>query len=69
MSTWDEVFDSDAICHATDIYLKNVDFAGQKITDTAVLSKTVRMTPNPDYPKTTPKGGTGYGTLGKIVAE
>ena len=69
VSTWDEVFDSDAICHATDIYLKNVDFAGQKITDTAVLSKTVRMTPNPDYPKTTPKGGTGYGTLGKIVAE
>jgi hypothetical protein len=63
---WGEVFDPDAICHATDLYLKNVDYAGETVTDPSLLTKTIRMTINPDYPKTTPKGGTGYGTLGKV---
>ena len=66
---WGEVFDPDAICHATDLYLKNVDFAGEKVTDISLLTKAVQMTVNPDYPKTTPRGGTGYGTIGKGTAE
>lgn len=66
---WDELFDSDAICHATNIALKNIRFAGQKVTDINVLTKTIHMTPNPDYPHTTPKGGIGYGTLDNVTIE
>jgi len=66
---WGEVFDPDAICHVSDIFLKNIDFAGEKVTDTEILTKTIRMTINPDYPRTTPRGGTGYGTLDKVIVE
>ena len=66
---WGEVFDPDAICHADDIYLKNITFAGVKIDDKEKLSRATKMTINEDYPNTVPKGGTGYGTLGKVYVE
>lgn len=66
---WGEVFDPDAICHADDIYLKNICFNGVKVDDKEKLSRATKMTINEDYPNTVPKGGTGYGTLGKVHVE
>lgn len=66
---WGEVFDPDAICHAEEFYLKNISFDGVKESDPEKLARATRMTINEDYPNTTPKGGTGYGTLGKVYAE
>ena len=66
---WGEVFDPDAICHADNLYLKNIYFAGEKVTDNALLTREVKMTINPDYPNTTPKGGTGYGTIGRVIVK
>lgn len=66
---WGEVFDPDAVCHADEIYLKNISFSGEYVADTALLTREVKMTLNPNYPKTTPRGGIGYGTIGKVYAE
>lgn len=67
--TWTEVFDPDTICTVDDIYLKNIMFAGKKETDVSKLTREVHLTVNPDYPNTTPKGGTGYGIIKKVFAE
>lgn len=66
---WGEVFDPDAICHAENIYLKNISFAGVEVKEAEKLARTITMKINEDYPNTTPKGGTGYGTLGKVYVE
>jgi len=34
-----------------------------------MLTKEITMTVNPDYPRTLPRGGTGYGKLGNITIE
>lgn len=66
---WGEVFDPDAICSADDIFMKNIRFAGEAVTDLNLLTREVHMKINPDYPKTTPKGGTGYGMIKKVTVE
>lgn len=66
---WGEIFDPDAICHAEDIYLKNITFSGKPADDVSKLTREIKMTINPDYPKTTPRGGTGYGTVRKVHME
>ena len=66
---WGEVFDPDAICHTDDIYFKNISFTDGKMTTREELTKEIKMHINPDYPNTTPRGGTGYGVLGKIHIE
>ena len=52
-----------------DIYFKNITFKDGKATTRQELTKEIKMTVNPDYPNTTPRGGTGYGVLGKIHIE
>ena len=66
---WGEVFDPDAICHVYDLYFKNISFSDGKATERQELTKEIKMRINPDYPDTTPRGGTGYGVLGKIHIE
>jgi hypothetical protein len=66
---WGEVFDPDAVCSVDEIYLKNIRFAGTAITDLNLLTREVHMKVNPDYPKTTPKGGTGYGMIKRVYVE
>lgn len=68
-ATWGEVFDPDAVCHANNIHLRNIRFAGEPVSDKEKLTRTVVQHINPDYPKTTPKGGTGYGVLGDVYIE
>lgn len=64
---WGEVFDPDAVCHVEDIYFKNISFADGIAVKMEDLIREVEMQLNPDYPNTKPKGGTGYGTIGKIL--
>ena len=66
---WGEVFDPNAICHVEDVYFKNICFRDCWGTTRDMLTKEITMAINPDYPNTSPRGGTGYGRLGKIHIE
>ena len=70
---WGEVFYPDAICEADGIYLSDVAFVkdGKRVntTDLSLLTKTVALKINEDYPNTKPKGGTGFGTLKNCTVE
>lgn len=68
-SKWCELFDTDLICTVDHLRLRDVSFAGVPCCDIAALVATVHLTPNPDYPNTTPKGGTGYGILNTVTVE
>lgn len=68
-SQWCELFDTDLICTVDNLQLRNISFAGTPCREQEKLVSTVRLTPNPDYPNTTPKGGTGYGILKTVVIE
>lgn len=66
---WGEVFDPDAICHVEDFYFKNITFEGELVNHPAEIVREVHMKVNENYPKTTPKGGTGYGIVGRLITE
>ena len=61
---WVEIFSPDLDCTA-----RNVNVTGVRIQDSPTdlpfekVVKVIELKPNPDYPKTTPKGGTGKGIL------
>jgi hypothetical protein len=61
-STWTEIFSPDLDCT-----LRNLSVSGVRLheatTDLPVdqVVHVIELKPNPDYPKTTPKGGTGKG--------
>lgn len=63
---WGEVFDPDAVCHVDNVYFDNITFKDGKATTREELTKEIKMQINTDYPNTTPKGGIGYGVLGKV---
>jgi len=60
---WGELFSPDAVCKAENITFENITFGGVKMTEIDDIMSEVHLKINPDYPKTTPKGGTGYGTV------
>jgi len=51
------------------ICFNNITFADGKGTTREELSNEINMEINPVYPNTTPRGGTGYGVLGKVYIE
>ena len=59
---WTEIFSPDLDCT-----VRNVSINGVRPHDSQAdlpierVVKVIEMKPNPDYPKTTPKGGTGKG--------
>jgi hypothetical protein len=59
---WTEIFSPDLDCTA-----RNVSISGVRVRDSQTdlpieqVVKVIEQKPNPDYPKTTPKGGTGKG--------
>jgi hypothetical protein len=63
-SRWTEIFSPDLDCT-----VRNVSISGVRIQDSPTdlpfeqVVKVIELKPNPDYPKTTPKGGTGKGIL------
>ena len=68
---WSEVFSPDDICTLKNVHIGKVDFIDRRADekDIAVIAATKHLTINPDYPKTTPKGGTGYGIIENIIME
>ena len=60
---WTELFEPDLICTADGIAFRNIVFAGEVCTDRGTLIREQRLTVNPDYPRTIPRGGTGYGVV------
>ncbi len=63
-SRWTEIFSPDLDCT-----VRNVNVSGVRLQDSPTdlpfeqVVKVIELKPNPDYPKTTPKGGTGKGIL------
>ena len=60
---WSGLFEPDMICTAEDIRFENIRFSGQRCVDMAQLIRARRLSINPDYPRTRPRGGTGYGIV------
>ncbi len=66
---WCELFDTDLICTADNVHFSNITFNGIGCTDKDTLIGATKLEPNPDYPNTTPKGGTGYGIIGTVTID
>ena len=66
---WAELFDPELVCTAKNLSFKNITFAGMACSDKQAIVGCHRLQPNPEYPKTTPKGGSGYGILGSVTIE
>lgn len=69
--TWTEVFYPDDICTMKNTHIGKVEFTDKCATadDKEIVAKAIKLTVNSDYPKTTPKGGTGYGIIENIIFE
>ena len=63
---WAELFEPDLICTAENVSFENIRFAGENCTEEALLIRARRLTVNEDYPRTKPKGGTGYGVVKNV---
>lgn len=66
---WVELFDTELVCTADDLVFRHIAFAGKECRDPATLVGARVLTPNPDYPRTTPRGGHGKGILGRVTIE
>ena len=62
-ATWLEIFDPDRECTVRGLHLSRITDAQGRPLDPAGLVRVVQLQPNPDYPRTTPRGGTGRGHL------
>ena len=61
-ATWTEIFSPDFDCTVCNLTVSGVRPQGAE-TDLSMeqVVHVIELKPNPDYPKTTPKGGTGKG--------
>jgi hypothetical protein len=60
---WVEIFSPDLDCTARNVRVTGVRTSGsQNDLPIEQVVRAIEQKPNPDYPKTTPKGGTGKGT-------
>ena len=66
---WAELFDTSLNVHANNLTFKNITFKGEKSVNPETIIGCHSLTVNEDYPNTTPKGGTGKGSLGTVVIE
>ena len=59
---WTEIFSPDLDCTVHNVSITGVHIRGSD-ADLSIeqVVKVIELKPNPDYPKTTPKGGTGKG--------
>ena len=66
---WIEVFYPDNICTMRDTHIGKISFADYTATkeDVDMIAKATHQTLNPDYPNTTPRGGTGYGIIENVI--
>lgn len=66
---WVELFEPDLICTAEDIRFENIRFDGRRCEEKAQLIRARRLSVNADYPRTRPRGGTGYGIVRGVVID
>ncbi len=66
---WGDFFHPDMCCTVEDITIENVTIAGEKTTDSSKLVRERQLEINPDYPNTTPAGGTGFGKINKVTVK
>lgn len=66
---WAELFQPDMICTADGIVFRDVRFADRRCVERSLLIRALHLSVNPDYPKTTPRGGTGYGIVREVRIE
>ena len=64
---WCELFEPDLICTAENLAFEDVRMSGEPCIDEQALVQARRLTVNPDYPRSKPRGGTGYGVLRNIA--
>lgn len=64
---WCELFEPDLICTAKNTAFENIRFAGEACVQGDLLINARRLSLNPDYPHTRPRGGTGYGVIDGLV--
>ncbi|MDO4575468.1 MAG: hypothetical protein Q4D98_09690 [Planctomycetia bacterium] len=65
-----EIFMSDSSCTVENITLKNIrDVHGNPYPHPEKLVKEIRLSMNPDYPATKPRGGVGFGTVKSVTVE
>ena len=60
---WAELFEPDLVCTAENVSFRNIRFADGPCADEPLLIRARRLTVNGDYPRTRPRGGTGYGIV------
>ena len=60
---WLELFEPNAICLAENIVVEEVCFNGKEFADASDILKISRLSPNKEYPNSTPEGGYGYGII------
>lgn len=58
---WTELFEPDLIVTAQNISFDEIRFADGACAERKLLLREQHLSVNPDYPNTTPRGGTGYG--------
>lgn len=63
---WYDFYETDQVCEVDRIVMENFSVNGKPCTDPEKLLLVRHLEINPDYPKTTPKGGTGYGIVGEL---
>ena len=68
-SDWGDFFEPDMCCTCRDIRFKNISFDGKCETDKDNIIREVHQKINPDYPNTTPRGGTGFGRIENVTVE
>ena len=66
---WCELFQPDLVVKADRLRFRNIVLNGQTCLDGRTLVGARRLSVNPDYPKTRPQGGTGYGVILSAVIE
>jgi len=66
---WFDFFDPDSNCHVDRITYENITVNGEACKDEDKLLYVRHQTVNPDYPNTTPAGGTGFGVVKEIYID
>lgn len=64
-----EVFDPYLSCHVGELIFRNITVNGEKAVNRDDLVRVVTLRPNPDWPRTKPRGGNGKGTVDRITIE
>ncbi len=66
---WCELFEPDLICTAEGMTFARVRMGDEYCADESALVQARRLTVNPDYPHTTPRGGTGCGVVKGVAIQ